>query len=321
MSDVLLALASSWAGHASDVVLTLILPRAPRRSGPVHRWWSARAGVFILISRWEELRDQRRILAPTAPWPWFAQLLYWAGGSSWATPSCCSRSCTTWVTPSAKRRRRCSRWAPSPSAGQPTSPSTSPRRHVAVIVALQIAYLPPCNSAFNKREGLVTMRSRAACRRGGQSCWPATSWWASPTPWRALRRLGEWGPTSREPHHLPGHAAVSARPNRGLLGDRAHRRARRVCAAPRPVSPGPPPQARLCLRMGFRLQPDRATSGWHPDPDPDPTAPSISASMTSPSAACSPSGFPLERFGRGCLARLPRWRINYETTPIAWLTT
>ena len=65
----------------------------------------------------------------------------------------------------------------------------------AVVVALQIAYLPALYSAFNKREGLVALLEVApGSRRGALSFSPVTSSSASSTPFPTSTPPGRSGP-------------------------------------------------------------------------------------------------------------------------------
>jgi len=224
MSDVLLALGILVVlATASSVVLTLILPRAPRRSGRFTRVVVRSVQVvFILISRLGKSYETKdAILAPTAPVALVAQLLYWAGGfilgyALMLLPfvhnvgDALSQAATSLFTLGAI--------PVGGSADQPVDIAAGATW--AVIVALQIAYLPALYSAFNKREGLVTMlESRAGLPSWGQSCWPATSWWASPTPWPSSTTTGRsGGPTSPRATPPTQSCCCSARPNRGPPG-------------------------------------------------------------------------------------------------------
>jgi hypothetical protein len=189
----------------------------------------------------------------------------------------------------------------------------------AVVVAIQIAYLPALYSAFSEREGLVALlESRAGVPAWGPEvlarhqlvgivdALPAfySSWekWAadvaeSHTTYPVLQLF-----RSPEPWYswLVGLLAV-------LDGAAMH-----LALAPDSASS----QARLCLRSGFtafnRLA---ATAGWAVDPDPDPEGPLLLTFDEFASAVrmLSDYGFPLERSAEDAWADFRGWRVNYET--------
>ena len=148
----------------------------------------------------------------------------------------------------------------------------------ALVVTLQIAYLPSLYDAFNRREALVAMlESRAGLPAWGPEVLARHQLVgiidALPEPLRRLGALGR-GP-GREPHHLPGPAAVPVARAVVLVG----RRACWPCSTPRPWTWRCRPtasssQARLCLRMGFTdPQPDRQDPRMARGPRPEPRRP------------------------------------------------
>jgi hypothetical protein len=188
----------------------------------------------------------------------------------------------------------------------------------AVVVAMQIAYLPALYSAFSEREGLVAMlESRAGVPAWGPellarhqmvgiidtlpafySAWekwsadvaeshttyPVLLLFRSPEPWYS------W---------LVGLIAV-------LDGAALH-----LSLSPDSASS----QARLCLRSGFTaLQRIAATLGWTVDPDPDPAGP-VQLTFDEFNSAVqmlSDFGFPLERSAEEAWPDFVGWRVNYE---------
>ena len=323
MSDVLLALGILVVlATASSVVLTLILPRAPRRSGRFTRVVVRSVQVvFILISRLGKSYETKdAILAPTAPVALVAQLLYWAGGfilgyALMLLPfvhnvgDALSQAATSLFTLGAI--------PVGGSADQPVDIAAGATW--AVIVALQIAYLPALYSAFNKREGLVTMlESRAGLPSWGpellarhqlvgiidtlpefyasweewsadvaesHTTYPVMLLFRSPDPWFS------W---------LVGLIAV-------LDGAAMH-----LAVAPSTASS----QSRLCLRMGFTaLNRIAKVLGWEVDPDPSPEGP-IDLTFEEFADAVDMLehvGFPMERTAEEAWPDFRGWRVNYET--------
>jgi hypothetical protein len=189
----------------------------------------------------------------------------------------------------------------------------------AIVVALQIAYLPALYSAFNKREALVAMLES----RGGVPAWgpeilirhqlvgiidalpgfyadwelwaadlaeshttyPVLLLFRSPDPWFS------W---------LIGLLAV-------LDGAAMH-----LALAPSTASS----QARLCLRMGLTaLNRIAKTLGWKVDPDPLPEGP-IDLTYEEFAQAVDmlvEVGFPIERTAEEAWPDFRGWRVNYES--------
>jgi len=188
----------------------------------------------------------------------------------------------------------------------------------AIVVALQIAYLPALYGAFNRREVLVAMlESRAGIPAWGpevlarhelvgitdalpdfyaawEQCaadiaeshttYPVLLLFRSPEPWFS------W---------LVGLPAVL---------DAA---AMHLALAPSTASS----QARLCLRMGFTaLQRIATTLGWEVDPDPSPEGP-IQLTYEEFVQAVSmleDVGFAVERTAEEAWPDFRGWRVNYE---------
>ena len=125
----------------------------------------------------------------------------------------------------------------------------------AVVVTLQIAYLPSLYDAFNRREALVAMlESRAGLPAWGPEVLARHQLVGIiDTLPESLRRLGALGRRrGREPHHLSGPACCSGRPSRGTRGSSGLLAVLDAAAMHLALSPdASSSQARLCLRMGF----------------------------------------------------------------------
>ena len=189
----------------------------------------------------------------------------------------------------------------------------------AVVVAMQIAYLPALYSAFSEREGLVAMlESRAGVPAWGpevlarhqmvgivdtlpdfysdwekwsadlaesHTTYPVLLLFRSPDPWYS------W---------LIGLLAV-------LDGAAMH-----LALAPDSASS----EARLCIRMGFTaLQRIAISLGWRVDLDPDPEGPLQLTFEEFESAVqmLADFGFPMERSAEDAWADFRGWRVNYES--------
>jgi hypothetical protein len=190
----------------------------------------------------------------------------------------------------------------------------------AVVVTLQIAYLPSLYDAFNRREALVAMlESRAGLPAWGpevlarhqlvgiidalpafyadwerwaadlaesHTTYPVLLLFRSPEPWYS------W---------VVGLLAV-------LDGAAMH-----LSLSPDASSS----QARLCLRMGFTAFNRLAkTLGWPVDPDPNPEGP-IALTFEEFEAAVqmlAEVGLPMERTAEEAWPDFRGWRVNYETT-------
>jgi hypothetical protein len=188
----------------------------------------------------------------------------------------------------------------------------------AVIVALQIAYLPALYASFNRRESLVAMlESRAGVPAWGpevlarhqlvgitdalpqfyaqwegwaaevaesHTTYPVLLLFRSPVPWFS------W---------VLGLLAV-------LDGAAMH-----LAVAPHSASS----QARLCLRMGFTaFNRIAATLGWEIDPDPNPEGP-IELTYEEFEQAFQmlvEVGFATERSAEEAWPEFRGWRVNYE---------
>ena len=308
-------------GTGVSVLFTLVLPRRP--SGPVRLSLLITRGTralflgFARLAHSYEAKDA--VLAATGPFAIVAQLAVWlglfvVGYSVMLEPH------THHLSNAFAQGAVSIFTVGTGEAGGPRDVSVDIAAGAtwAVVVAMQIAYLPALYSAFSEREGLVALlESRAGVPAWGPEVLarhqlvgiidtlPAfySSWekWAadiaeSHTTYPVLQLF-----RSPEPWYswLVGLLAV-------LDGAAMH-----LALAPDSASS----QARLCLRSGFTaLQRIVATQGWHVDPYPDPEGPLMLSFEEFASAVgmLSDYGFPLERSADDAWADFRGWRVNYE---------
>jgi len=308
---------------AANVVFTLVLPRRPagieRLSLVVNRVVRA---LFIGLSRLARTYEGKdAFLAPTGPVALLGQLAVWLGlfvvGYAFMleptvhgfSPAFTQAAVSLFSVGTAHAGGPPNRWVDI-SAGATW----------AVVVALQIAYLPALYDAFTRREALVAMlESRAGLPAWGPEVLARhqlvgivdtlPSFYAQWERWAA--DLAESHTTypvlllfrSPEPWYswLVGLLAV-------LDGAAMH-----LALAPDSASS----QARLCLRMGFTaLNRIAKTLGWHPDPDPSPEGPIVLTFEEFDHAVqmLADIGFPLERSAEEAWPEFRGWRVNYEAT-------
>ncbi len=305
----------------ASVLFTMVLPRSPkgfdRLSVMVNR---AVRMVFlagtVFITDYE-LKDA--FLAPLGPVALMAQLLFWAGSLSVGFAlmlvntthdfaQAITQSTTALFTVGSVHRGGSTNIGIDIAAGALW----------AIIVALQIAYLPALYGAFNRRETLVAMlESRAGVPAWGpevlarhqivgitdalpqfysdweeaaadiaesHTTYPVLLLFRSPEPWYS------W---------IVGLLAVM---------DAA---AMHLALSPSDASS----QARLCLRMGFTaLHRIAKLLGWEVDPDPDPEGPIelTYEEFESAVAMLEETGFGLERSAEEAWTDFRGWRVNYE---------
>ncbi len=189
----------------------------------------------------------------------------------------------------------------------------------AVVVALQIAYLPALYGAFNKREALVAMlESRAGVPAWGpeilarhQLVGIVDALPGFYTDWEL------WAADLAESHTTYPVLLLFRSPEAwfswlvGLLAvlDGA---AMHLAVSPSTASS----QARLCLRMGLTaLNRIARTLGWDVDPDPSPEGP-IDLSyeeFTEAVEMLRETGFPMERTAEEAWPDFRGGGVNYET--------
>jgi hypothetical protein len=306
---------------AANVVFTLVLPRRPagieRLSLVVNR--TVRY-IFLVLSRAArsyEVKDA--LLAPAAPVALLAQLAVWLGffvlGYAFMIEPTTHRFSDAFVQSAVSLFSV----GTSHAGGAPNRPvDIAAGATWAVVVTLQIAYLPSLYDAFNRREALVAMlESRAGLPAWGPEVLARhqlvgiidalPSFYADWERWAA--DLAESHTTypvlllfrSPEPWYswVVGLLAV-------LDGAAMH-----LALSPDASSS----QARLCLRMGFTaLNRIAKTLGWEVDPDPSPEGP-IALTFEEFEEAVhmlQEIGFPMERTAEEAWPNFRGWRVNYE---------
>jgi hypothetical protein len=307
---------------AASILFTMVLPRSPRGFERLSVWVNRVVRVsFLAATRFvTKYETKDALLAPVGPVALVAQLLIWAGcfivgfslmleGTTHHLGDAFLQATGAMFTVGAIHA----------GGTQNTAIDITAGAVWAVVVALQIAYLPALYGAFNRREALVAMlESRAGVPAWGpevlarhqlvgivdalpqfyadwelwaadlaesHTTYPVLLLFRSPEPWFS------W---------LVGLLAV-------LDGAAMH-----LALSPSTASS----QARLCLRMGLTaLNRIARTLGWKVDPDPSPEGP-IDLTYEEFAAAVEmlrETGFPLERTAEEAWADFRGWRVNYET--------
>jgi len=307
---------------AANVVFTLILPRRPagieRLSLYVNRTvrW-----IFLVISRAArryEVKDA--LLAPTAPVALLVLLVVWlaffvVGYALMVEPTTHNfsdafvQSAVSMFSVGTSHAGGLSDRAVDIAAGATW----------AVVVTLQIAYLPSLYDAFNRREALVAMlESRAGLPAWGPEVLARHQLVGIVDTLPAFYSEWErWAADLAESHTTYPVLLLFRSPEPwyswvvGLLAvlDGA---AMHLALAPDSSTS----QARLCLRMGFTAFNRIAkTLGWKVDPDPDPEGP-IALTFEEFEGAVQmlqEIGFPMTRTAEEAWPHFRGWRVNYET--------
>jgi hypothetical protein len=305
----------------ASVLFTMVLPRSPhgfeRLTLEVNR---AVRLTFLALTRFVKSYETKdALLAPVAPVALVAQLLFWAGAFILGF-SLMLEPTTQGFGDAIVQATTALFTLGSVHAGGPQNAGVDIAAGAvwAVVVALQIAYLPALYASFNRREGLVSMlESRAGVPAWGpevlarhqlvgitdalpefyaaweawaadlaesHTTYPVLLLFRSPEPWLS------W---------LIGLLAV-------LDGAAMH-----LALAPSTASS----QARLCLRMGFTaLNRIAVTLGYTVDPDPNPEGP-IRLTYEEFAKAVDmleKTGFAMERTAEEAWPNFRGWRVNYE---------
>jgi len=307
---------------AASILFTMVLPRSPRGLERLSVLVNRIVRVsFLAATRFVTSYETKdAFLAPVGPVALVVQLLFWAGSLILGFGLILER--TTHNFGNAFLQATGAMFTVgSVHLGGPENAAVDivAGASWAVVVALQIAYLPALYGAFNKRESLVAMlESRAGVPAWGpevlarhqivgiidalpqfyadwelwaadlaesHTTYPVLLLFRSPEPWFS------W---------LVGLIAV-------LDGAAMH-----LALAPSTASS----QARLCLRMGLTaLNRIGRTLGWKIDPDPNPEGP-IDLTYEEFAGAVEmlkETGFPLERTAEEAWPDFRGWRVNYET--------
>ena len=307
---------------AANVVFTLVLPRRPagieRLSLVVNR--VVRFLFLVRVARGEEVRGQGRACWRRRPrWrSWPSWRCGWDSSSS-ATPSCSSPA--THGFSGAFRQAGVTLFSVGTAhAGGPSNRAVDIAAGAtwAVVVTLQIAYLPSLYDAFNRREALVAMlESRAGLPAWGPEVLARHQLVGIIDTLPSLYSDWErWAADVAESHTTYPVLLLFRSPEPwyswvvGLLA------VLDAAAMDLALSPdGSASQARLCLRMGFTtLNRIAKTLGWYVDPDPNPEGP-ITLTFEEFEQAVSmleEIGYPMERSAEEAWPNFRGWRVNYE---------
>jgi hypothetical protein len=307
---------------AANVIFTLVLPRRPagieRLSLVVNK--SVRH-LFLVLSRAArsyEVKDA--VLAPAAPVALLAQLVVWLG--FFVVGYAFMLEPTTHGFSDAFTQAAVTLFSVGTAhAGGPPNEAVDIAAGAtwAVVVTLQIAYLPSLYDAFNRREALVAMlESRAGLPAWGPEVLARHQLVGIidtlPNLYGAWER---WAADVAETHTTYPVLLLFRSPEPwyswavGLLAvlDAA---AMDLALSPEKSSS----QARLCLRMGFTTFNRIArTLGWDVDPDPNPEGP-ITLTFEEFDQAVRmlhEIGYPTELTAEEAWPNFRGWRVNYET--------
>src|ERR1700722_7861243 len=306
----------------ASIVFTMVLPRRPRGLERLPVLVSRYTRVaFLAASRFVRSYETKdAILAPVGPVALVAQLLFWAGSFIVGFALILERSTHNFANATLQAAVALFTVGTVHLGGpENLAVDITAGAAWAVVVALQIAYLPALYAAFNRRESLVAMlESRAGVPAWGpevlarhqlvgiidalpqfyaswegwsaelaesHTTYPVMLLFRSPDPWFS------W---------LVGLLAV-------LDGAAMH-----LALAPSTASS----QSRLCLRMGFTsLNRIAKVLRWEVDPDPNPEGP-IRLTFEEFAEAVTMLqhvGFPMERTAEEAWADFRGWRDNYGT--------
>jgi len=188
----------------------------------------------------------------------------------------------------------------------------------AIVVALQIGYLPAIYSAFARREALVTMlESRSGIPAWGPELLARHRLVRITDTLPGLYREWEvWAAEVSESHTSYPVLLLFRSPETWYSWVLAMIAVLDAAAMQLALNPDTAPsEARLCLRMGFTALRRIATSmGWPYDPDPLPEAP-ITLTFEEFSHAVDllhDAGFGTERSAPEAWPHFRGWRVNYE---------
>jgi len=306
----------------ASILFTLVLPRSPRGferlSVQVNRMVRV---AFLAATRFvKNYETKDALLAPVGPVALVAQLLFWAGCFIVGFGLMLER--TTHHLGNAVLQATGALFTVGTvhlGGAQNEAVDIVAGAVWAVVVTLQIAYLPALYAAFNRREALVAMLES----RAGVPAW-------GPEVLARHQLVGiidalpgfyadweVWSAEVAESHTTYPVLLLFRSPEAwfswlvGLMAvlDGA---AMHLALSPSTASS----QARLCLRMGLTaLNRIARTLGWTVDPDPSPEGP-IQLTYEEFEAAVEmlkEAGFPIERSAEEAWADFRGWRVNYET--------
>jgi hypothetical protein len=306
---------------AANVVFTLVLPRRPagieRLSLVVNRTVRHLFLAFSRSARTYEVKDA--LLAPGAPVALLAQLAVWLGFFVLGYALMLER--TTHGYAGAFMQAAVTLFSVGTSHGGGPANETvdiAAGATWAIVVTLQIAYLPSLYDAFNRREALVAMlESRAGLPAWGPEVLARHQLVgivdALPSFYADWER---WAADVAETHTTYPVLLLFRSPEpwySWVVGLLAVLDAAALDLALSPTASSS--QARLCLRMGFTtLNRIAKTLGWQVDPDPSPEGP-IDLTFEEFEEAIrmlDEIGYPMERTAEEAWPNFRGWRVNYE---------
>ncbi len=315
-AGVLLVLGTWWS-----VVATVVLPRG-------HFHWQLPAiainrvvrDVFVTLSRLARSYEKKdALLSPIAPVALIAQLLTWLGlfalgytliawaGSGSFGDAARTALAALFTLGIAGNLNGASQalvyWAAATGA---------------MVIALQIAYLPAIYAAFHRREHLVALlESRAGAPAWGPEVLIRHQLVGITDTLPELYEAWEsWAAALSESHTSYPVLLLFRSPapwDSWVLSLLAVLDAAAMHLALRPGTA--PSQARLCIRMGFTALRRIATSlGWWYEDDPSPDSPTDLdyESFASAVAMLRAAGFETERGTEEAWVQFRGWRVNYE---------
>jgi len=192
-----------------------------------------------------------------------------------------------------------------------------------VLVALQIAYLPTLYSAYNRRETMVTLlESRAGSPAWGPEILVRHQLVGTVDHLTGLFGDWErWAADVTESHCTYPSLLYLRSPrakNSWIVSLLAVLDAAALELAIDPA--GAPPEARMCLRMGFMCLRDIAQVmriPFDPDPRPDDPIELTEATFDAAFRQLEALGYPVSRTVDDAWAHFRGWRVNYESVAYA----
>ncbi len=306
----------------ANVLFTLVLPRRPagieRLSLVVNRTVRYLFLVLSRAARTYEVKDA--LLAPAAPVALISQLTVWLGFFVLGYALMLDRSSHSYFAAFTQAAVTLFSVGTAHAGGHPNRTVVIAAGATwALVVTLQIAYLPSLYDAFNRREALVAMlESRAGLPAWGPEVLARHQLVgiidALPSFYADWER---WAADVAESHTTYPVLLLFRSPEpwySWVVGLLAVLDAAAMDLALSPTASSS--QARLCLRMGFTaLNRIAKTLGWPVDPDPSPEGP-ITLTFEEFEEAVSmlaEIGYPMELTAEEAWPNFRGWRVNYET--------
>ena len=310
---------------AANVIFTMVLPRRPfgldRYTLVVAR---AVRAAFMWASRLARTYEGKdAILAPAGPVTLVVQLLSWAAGFVVGFGLIVASQHQAFGEALIQAAAALFTVGTLHAGGAAVVPvDVAAGAMWAIVVALQIAYLPTIYAAFSRREAQVALlESRAGLPAWGPEVLIRQHLVGILDTLPELYGSWEaWAADVAESHTTYPVLLLFRSPEpwySWVLGVLAVMDAAAIHLAAAPSSAGS--RARLCLRMGFTLL-DRIglSLGWAIESDPDPGGP-IELTYEEYAEAIGmlgDAGFPLERTAEESWPDFVGWRVNYE--PVAY---